>query len=464
MVTRGNHTAGPGQETRGVKILLGDPKKAIIKLSIPMIAAMSAHTLYNLVDAIWVSGKGPASLSAVGFTFPFLFLAMAIANGIGIGGGAAISRRIGAGDKEGADSIAAHTMVIMLIFVLLFTAVMLLSAERLMRLMGAGEALDLAVSYARIMFSGVVLLFFLQSALAILRSEGDAKRAMYVMVAGAGLNVILDPIFIYSLDLGVAGAAWATLLSMFVVSLITFYWLFIEKKTYVSFRFRGFRFNKVVLADIAKVGFPASVSQMSMSLMAFALTAIVASVGGSDGVAVYITGFRVVALATLPMLGVASAVTSVTGAAFGAEDYKKMQLAYMYALKAGVLVEGFLALVTFIFATQITWIFTWSQATAGIIDDLILFLRVTPIFFPTVAFGMLSSAMFQGAGKGLNALIMTLVRTLVFTVPFAWFFAVFLDKGLLGVWIGMVVSGVAYVPIAFGWASWYLYKLRSKPA
>jgi Na+-driven multidrug efflux pump len=168
----------------------------------------------------------------------------------------------------------------------------------------------------------------------------------------------------------------------------------------------------------------------------------------------------VVALATLPMLGVASAVTSVTGAAFGAKDYKKMHLAYMYALKAGVLVEGFLALLTLIFATQITWIFTWSAASAGIIDDLILFLRVVWIFFPTVAFGMLSSAMFQGAGKGLNALIMTLVRTLVFTVPFAWFFAVFLHKGLLGVWIGMAVAGVAYVPIAFGWATWYLRKLR----
>jgi putative MATE family efflux protein len=447
-------------QTKGVETLLGDPKKAIIKLSIPMIAAVLSHTIYNLTDAIWVSGKGPASLSAVGFTFPFLFMAMSIANGIGIGSGAAISRRIGAGDKSSADSVASHAIVIMLIIVFLFTGAMIYSARPLMHLMGAGEALDLAVTYARIMFLGLILIFFMQTASAILRSEGDAKRAMYVMLAGSLINIILDPIFIYTLGLGVAGAAWATLLSMSIVSLIAFYWLFIEKKTFVSFKFRGFRFDNKILADIGKVGVPASVSQMSMALMAFSLTKIIALIGGPDGVAVYTTGWRVSTLATLPMLGVASAVTSVTAAAFGARDYKKMEISFLFALKTGVLVESVLAVLTFLFASQITWIFTWSEETARIIGDLTQLLRVVWIFFPTVAVGMLSTAMFQGAGKGLTALIMTILRTLVFTVPCVWFFGIVLEGGLLGVWNGLVVSGLIYVPIAFGWATSYLRKLK----
>jgi putative MATE family efflux protein len=348
----------------------------------------------------------------------------------------------------------------MLIIAFLFTAAMIYLARPLMLLMGAGDALDLSVTYARILFAGIIFIFFMQTAGSILRSEGDAKRAMVAMLAGSLINIVLDPIFIYTLGLGVAGAAWATILSMFVVTLITFYWLFIEKKTFVSFRFKGFRFDKKVLADIGKVGFPASVSQTSMALMGFALTAIVASVGGPDGVAVYTTGWRVSTLATLPMLGVAGAVTSVTGAAFGAGDYKKVEISYMFALKAGVLVESVLALLTFLFASQITWIFTWSEETVRIIDDLTQFLRVVWILFPTVAFGMLSSALFQGVGKGLYALIMTLIRTLLFTVPFAWFFGIFLDGGLLGVWKGLVASGLIYVPIAFGCASWYLRKLK----
>lgn len=105
-----DHKSKPEKETEGIKILLGDPKKAIIKLSVPMIVAMSVQTVYNVVDAIWVSGVGADALSAVGFFFPFFFTMMALATGLGIGGGSAISRRIGAKDKEGADIVAAHTM------------------------------------------------------------------------------------------------------------------------------------------------------------------------------------------------------------------------------------------------------------------------------------------------------------------------------------------------------------------
>lgn len=448
-----------GQQTEGVKILLGDPRKAVVKLSIPMIAAMSAHNINHLVDAIWVSGRGPESLSAVGFTFPFLFLAIAIAAGIGIGGGAAISRKIGARDKEAADNIAAHTIVLTVICAALFTIAMLLFAERAMRLMHAGAALDLAVTYAKIMFAGVIFMFFTQVATALLRSEGDAKRAMYAMVGGAALNIVLDPIFIYTLDMGVAGAAVATIISTFIVSIFAFYWLFLEKKMHISFPLRGFRFDREVLADISSVGFPVAVSHMSMALTAFALTTIVASVGGSDGVAVYITGWRIISMAVLPMLGVASAVTAVAGAAYGAKEYEKIKISYMYALKLGVLVESVLAIATFVFAEQITRVFTWSDESTRIVDDLVQYLRVIWVIFPAVAFGMLSSAMFQGVGKGLYSLIMTLIRTLVFTVPCAWLFGVLLQRGLLGVWIGMALGGLFSIPIAFGWAVHYMRKL-----
>ena len=103
---------------------------------------------------------------------------------------------------------------------------------------------------------------------------------------------VKELIFIYPLGLGVGGAALASVVAMFLVSAITFYWLFLEKKTYVSFRFRGFRFIRGHVWDISRVGFPASISQMSMAIMAFAVTTIVAFVGGPDGVAVYTTGWR----------------------------------------------------------------------------------------------------------------------------------------------------------------------------
>jgi putative MATE family efflux protein len=449
------------KQTEGVNTLLGDPKKAILRLSIPMVVAMSFQTLYNLADAIWVSGRGPDSLSAVGFTFPFFFLAMALANGIGIGGGAAISRRIGAQDKLGADKVATHSVVSNLIVGLVTSAGMLMVLPEVLRFMGAGDALQLSLAYARTIFAGILFLFFNASAVSILRSEGDAKRAMYAMAVGGVLNIFLDPIFIYVLNLGVVGAALATIISMSMTTILTCYWLFIQKKTFVVFRFRGFRFERDILYDIARVGLPASVSQMSMSLMAFLLTTLIAEVGGTIGVAVYTSGWRIISIATLPMLGFASAVTAVAGAAFGASDFDKANTAYYYALKTGILVEVVLSAVVIVFARQITWIFTWSKESELLVPDLVKFLRILWVLLPTVPFGMLSSGLFQGTGKGMFALAATLIRTIVFTVPFAWFLGVRLDWGLQGIWIGMAAAGLAYIPIVFGWASQYLKRLQS---
>lgn len=125
--------------TEGVLTLLGNPQKAIIKLSIPMIVAMSVQTLYNFVDALWVSGLGPDALSAVGFFFPFLFMIMALATGLGVGGGAAISRRIGSTDKPGADRVAAHTCVLMFITAVVITIPCFIAAPKIFAAMALVE-------------------------------------------------------------------------------------------------------------------------------------------------------------------------------------------------------------------------------------------------------------------------------------------------------------------------------------
>ena len=178
-------------ETTGVKTLLGDPKKAIVKLSIPMIVAMSVQTIYSLIDTYWVSGLGADALAAMGFVFPFFFISMALSNGIGIGGGAAISRRIGAQDKVGADNAAVHTIIITVLLSIVFTIPFYIFAPQLFTLAGAGKTTELAVAFARVIFLGSIVIFFSSVANAILRSEGDSKRAMKAMLLSAVLNIIL---------------------------------------------------------------------------------------------------------------------------------------------------------------------------------------------------------------------------------------------------------------------------------
>ncbi|MDK2929183.1 MAG: hypothetical protein PWP73_779, partial [Methanococcus sp.] len=220
--------------TKGVQNLLGDPKKAIVKISLPMVIAMSFQSLYNVIDAIWVAGLGSDALAAIGLFFPFMFAIMAISNGVGIGGSSAISRRIGQNNKDAADNIAVHSIVLgIIIGILLIGVIPFLGA--IFSLIGAsGNTVTMAVEYSTILFGGAVAMLFTNIANAILRGEGDTKRAMYAIILGSVLNIVLDPIFIYVLNMGVAGAAWATLLSMTITGILFVYWLLVKKDTFLK--------------------------------------------------------------------------------------------------------------------------------------------------------------------------------------------------------------------------------------
>jgi putative MATE family efflux protein len=464
------HSAG----TKGVKTLLGDPKKAIIKLSIPMIIAMSAYTLYNLADGLWVSGfgqdlftneviadVGPDALTAVGFVLPFFMMLYAISTGVGIGGSSALSRKIGEKDKEGADNVAIHSIIFTMILGVLLTLILFVSSESIFSFMGAEKTAKMTVSYGKIIFAGGIFLFFTNVAYSILRGEGDAKRAMYAMLFGSVLNIFLDPIFIYTFKMGVTGAAYATILSMALTSIILFYWLFLRKNTYVSFNFGDFKFSKKISLDIFKVGVPASVQQLSMSITMIVIQLIIMRVttAGEDGISIYTAGWRIIMLAVLPLIGMVTAVVSVAGAAYGAKEYEKLKTAFMYALKIGLIGEIIIAILVFIFAPQISNIFTSTPEGIRIQAGLIDFLRITCLFYPGAAFGMMASAVFQGTGKGNYALIATILRTIMLALPIAFIFTYFLNMDIIGVWWALVIANLIGSVVSFAWCKIYIRNL-----
>lgn len=446
----------PHKVTEGVDILLGDPKKAVVKLSIPIIVAMSVQTIYSLTDTFWVAGLGADALAAIGFAFPFFVTQMALTGGLGVGGGAAISRRIGARDKAGVDNVAVHTFVIMLILTVLLTALSLVFVRDLFMYSGAGKTTELGVAYSRVIFAGSFVFFFTNVANSILRSEGDSTRAMQSMILGSVLNIVLDPVFIYTLGLGVAGAALATVISFASSGLLMFYWFFVKKDTYVSFRFHSFKFDRTIVRDIFRVGIPSSVEQVALAMTALLMNLIIVNVSSTDGVAIYATGWRVASIAVSPLIGISISVVSISGAAFGELNFKKARNALIYATKIGFLVEAAIGIAVYIFAPQIAAVFTQAETAAHIAPELTRLLKIMTIFYPVVAFGMLSSSLFQGAGKGTNALIATLLRSLIMTPLFALLFAYEFDWGLLGVWWGLITGTVIGSLITFVWAQFYL--------
>jgi putative MATE family efflux protein len=450
------------ETTDGVKTLLGNPREAIVKLAIPMIVAFAVQNLYNFADAFWVSGLGPDALSAIGFFFPFFFMISSIAAGLGIGGSAALSRRIGSRDKAGADRVATHTLIITCAVGLVLTIPCAVVSEPLFRLVGAGRITPLAVAYGRILFATGVLSFFTFAASAVLRGEGDVKRAMYAMLLGAVLNIGLDPLFIYPLHMGVAGAAWATALSILISGAFLFYWLFIERHSYVTVTFRRFRFEGRITRDIFNIGIPASVQQFAMAFSVFLINLVIVKVAGTDGVAIFTTGWRVNQFAILPLIGIATAVTAVCAAAYGGKQYAKLDASFTYALVGGIVIEIVIAAIMFGLAYPIARLFTMAKDAARIMPGIAIFLRTMCLYYPATAAGIAASAMFQGTGKGLVSLIITLIRTIILIVPVAYFMAVVLHLGLGGVWWGFIVGNISGGIISYFWARSFIHDLQRR--
>ena len=188
-----------------------------------------------------------------------------------------------------------------------------------------------------------------------------------------------------------------------------------------------------------------------MSATMVFLIIIIEIVNGDDGVAVFTSGWRIVMLGVIPLLGLATGVTAVTGAAFGAKDKYKLRTAYLYAIKIGVIIELSVGMIIAVFASQVSYIFTYSKEAAHISADLVRFLRITAIFYPTVPLGMLTSAMFRGIGMGTRSLIVTILRTIILQVPIAYLFGIVFGLGLTGVWIGLVLGNVLAVIVTFTW-------------
>ncbi len=455
----GSPARGPPGMTQGVQTLLGDPKRAIVRLAIPMIAAFSLQTIYNFVDAIWVAGLGPDALAAVGFFFPFYFIALAIGLGIGIGGGVAISRRIGARDRVGAGRVGSHTFVVMVLAAVALAIPLFIFAEPLFQAIGAGGTTGLVVVYGQILFAATPIIFFTSVGNAILRAEGDARRAMYAMALGAVLNIVLDPIFIFTLGLGIAGAAWATVVSLAVTSVLMVNWLFLRRDTYVHLAFRGFRFEGAILRDILRVGLPASVMFLTMSFAILSLNLIVVTVDSTDGVAVMTAGWRVLTLAHLPVFGLSTAVVSVIGANYGARAYGKVKTAYLYGIRLGLYMEIPAAIAIFVFAGPLAGLFSGFGASAGLTGDIITFLLITAASVPFMAIAVPTSTMFQGTGRGSSALLVTLFRTLILMPPLAYLFAVSSGLGLTGVWWGILAATTIGAMVALIWGRLYVNAL-----
>lgn len=446
-------------ESNSVDIMLGEPKKALLKMSIPLIISLLISSLYNLIDAAWVSGLGADALAGVGFFTPIFMILVGFGNGLGAGASFAISKYIGEENKPKADNASVHSILIDVILSVIITVILLLSLVAILNAMGVGQTIGYATDYGNIIVVGSIVIILSNALYGIYRGEGDSKRPMYAMMASAILNMILDPILIYHLNLGVKGAAIATLISAVFVILVLFYWFYIKRDTYLKPNLANFNFKKDISFDIVKVGIPASIQLLNNAFFAAVFSALLAFISSTDSVAVYSTGWRIVIIGTTPILAIGTALISVIAANYGAKNYENIKIAHRYAMKISMLFAVVVAVLTNVFAGDIASIFASSGTSARIAGELTSFLQWIVIYYPTMAVGVASTYVFQGLGKGITAMFQTIMRETGFTIFFAVLLGVVLGYGVWGAWMGIVLGEIVSNNITLVWADWEIKKL-----
>ena len=445
--------------SNSVDLMLQNPKKALIGMSIPLIISLLITSFYNLIDAAWVSGLGADALAGVGFFTPIFMILVGFGNGLGSGAAFAISKYLGEDNKQKADNASIHSIIIDIIVSIAITIMLLIFLNPILNAMGAGQTISYATDYGVIILLGSIFIILSNAFYGIFRGEGDAKRPMYAMIASAILNMVLDPIFIYTLNLGVRGAAIATIISAIFVILILVYWFYVKKDTYLKPNMANFNFKKNISVDIVKVGIPASIQLLNNAFFAAVFSALLTFVGSTDSVAVYSTGWRIVTIGTTPLLAIGTALISVIAANYGARNYRNIQVAHRYAMKISIVIAVIVAIMTNVFAGDIASVFASSGSSVRIAPELTSFLAWIVIYYPTMAVGVASTYVFQGIGKGITAMFQTIMRETGFTIFFAVLLGVVLGYDVWGAWMGIVLGEVVSNNITMIWADWKIKKL-----
>lgn len=447
------------ENSKSVDVMLGNPKKALVSMSIPLIISLLISSFYSLIDAAWVSGLGADALAGVGFFTPIFMILVGFGNGLGAGSAFAISKYIGEENKSKADNASVHSILIDMLVSIIITVILFVLLVPILNAMGVGQTIGYATDYGNVIVLGSVFIILSNALYGIYRGEGDSTRPMYAMIASAILNMILDPIFIYSLNLGVRGAAIATLISAVFVILILIYWFYIKKDTYLAPILSNFEFKASIGWDIIKVGIPASIQLLNNAFFAAVFSALLAFLSSTDSVAVYSTGWRIVTIGTTPILAIGTALISVVAANYGARNYENIKIAHRYAMKISIVFAFAVAILTNVFAGDIAYVFASSGSSVRIASELTSFLQWIVIYYPTMAVGVASTYVFQGIGKGITAMFQTILRETGFTLFFAVLMGVVLSWGVWGAWMGIVLGEIVSNNITMIWADLQIKRL-----
>ena len=392
--------------------------RLVPKVSIPIMISMLVQALYNVVDGIFVARYSADAFTAVSLVFPIQMLMIAVGTGLGVGINSLVSRRLGEGRAEAARDAARNGIFLELCGGLLFCLFGILGARSFMHVFTEDQHLQaLGGQYLTIVtvFSFGLLLSMVFERL--MQSTGNTTLSMTTQLAGAVTNIILDPIMIFVMDLGVAGAAWATVIGQWV-SMSLGLFLNQTRNRELKIHVKGFRPNGGTIKEILAVGFPSIIMQAISSVMNVGMNMILLGFGNT---AVNVLGvyFKLQSFIFMPVFGLGNGLVAIVGYNYGARQRERVYAAIKVALTIALGIMG-VGLLLFMAVPQVLL----SLFESGDAGDLRVMgqaaLRTISLSFLMAAVGITVTVVFQAVGKGVYSLIMSLCRQLIVLLPAAY--------------------------------------------
>lgn len=428
--------------------------------SMPAIIGMVVNSLYNIVDRIFVGrGVGSLAIAATTVAFPMMIILMAVSILIGVGATALISIRLGEQRKEEAEKIAGNGMVALILLPTFFAIIFLLFTEPLLLLFGASpEVLPYAKDFMGIIMLGAPLASISMGMNNFIRAEGNPRVAMYTQLLGAGVNVVLNYIFIFHFGWGIKGSALSTIISQAVgaVWVLSYY---LGGRSLVKLRWKNLRPVWPVLTSIMAIGFAPFAMQVASSIQQLILNKTLMAYGGDIALSAVGIMMSVATLLFMPILGLSQGAQPIIGFNYGARQYSRVKETLKTAIMAGtgIALVGWLAVE--MWPAQIIGLFTRND-----VELIALTSHAMTIYFamlPVLGFQIIGSTFFQATGKPIQATILSLSRQVLMFIPLLLILPRF--WGIEGVWRTPPISDTLAVLLTASMVFWELRKMSRQP-
>ncbi len=422
-------------------ILHGNIYKVLITLSLPIMLNSLIETLYNLVDGIWVSKISSVHFAATSFVWPINFLFISIGMGISIAGTSLLSQFTGANKIEDAKEYANQLIVTSFLISVFFSIIgIIFSPIVIMAMGGNGVLAEYSNIYIRITFLDMPFMFLFFNINSIMTSQGDTISPTILSAIAAILNIILDPIFIFTFNMGIAGAAWATLLSRAIIAIVGFFKL-LRGNNKIKPNFKHFHFRKDIIKHIIKVGLPVSIGQSGASLGFMALNGFVVSYGTATLGAFGMVN-RITSLFMQPAMGIGAALTAVVGQNYGASKLDRVNESFNKATKLTLIIGVTGTIILLVFSNQLVHFFIQSKDDPEVIIQGITFMKYIAFSMPLMGMFSVLQGLFQGSGSTRYSMAMEIGRLWFVRLPMILLFKYLTDIGPSGIWFSMSFSNL----------------------